>query len=64
MKKLWRTDEELFELTRNELYTAVVGDIMDTMGLLNQFLPPQIQPLREVMKLAGRAMPVLEADVS
>ena len=64
MKKLWRTDEELFELTRNELYTAVVGDIMDTMGLLNQFLPPQIQPLREDMKLAGRAMPVLEADVS
>ena len=52
-------DNELFELMRNELYTAVVGDIMDTMGYKNQFLPPQIQPLKDDMLIAGRAMPVL-----
>lgn len=59
----WKNDDELFVIVRNELYTAVVGDIMDKMGLLNQFLPPQIQPLRDDMFVVGRAMTVLEADV-
>lgn len=61
--KLWQSDQELFELARQELFTAVVGDIMDTMGLQKQFLPPQIRPLRNDMVLIGRAMTVLEADV-
>jgi len=61
-QKLWKNDEELFNLVRNELYTAVVGDIMDKMGLLKQFLPPQIRPLQENMFIVGRAMTVLEAD--
>lgn len=60
---LWKNDEELFAIARNELYTAVVGDIMDKMGLLNQFLPPEIQPLHTDMFVVGRAMTVLEADV-
>lgn len=59
----WTSDEELFDLCRRELFTAVVGDVMDTMGLLRQFLPPRIQPLRDDLFLIGRAMPVLEADV-
>ncbi len=63
MTALWANDDELFQLARSELYTAVVGDIMDKAGLLHQFLPPQIQPLREEMVVIGRAMPVLEADV-
>jgi regulator of RNase E activity RraA len=61
--KLWQSDQELFELARRELFAAVVGDIMDTMGLQKQFLPPQIRPLRNDMVLIGRAMTVLEADV-
>ncbi|WP_341840703.1 RraA family protein [Chitinophaga caseinilytica] len=60
---LWKHDDELFSIVRNELYTAVVGDIMDKMGLQRQFLPPQIQPLQSDMFLVGRAMTVLEADV-
>jgi regulator of RNase E activity RraA len=60
---LWSSDEELFRIIRKELYTAVIGDIMDRMGLLHQFLPPQIQPLERSMFVAGRAMTVLEADV-
>lgn len=56
-------DAELFQTLYNELYTAVVGDIMDTMGLRRQFLPQAIQPLKPDMKIAGRAMPVLEADI-
>ena len=42
---LWQSDEELFELARQELFPAVVGDVMDKLGLLQQFLPPQIKPL-------------------
>jgi regulator of RNase E activity RraA len=59
----WKNDVELFELARRELFTAVVGDIMDKLNLLHQFLPPQIQPLREDMILIGYAMPVLSVDV-
>ena len=58
----WETDKELFAIVREELYTAVVGDIMDKLGYLHQFLPPQVQPLRDDMFLVGRAMTVLEAD--
>lgn len=61
--KLWQSDEELFELAQNELFTAVVGDVMDKLGLQYQFLPPQIRPLRANMVTIGRAMTVLEADV-
>lgn len=45
-----------------ELYSAVIGDVMDTMGLRHQFLPPEIQPLQTDMVIVGHAMPVLEAD--
>jgi regulator of RNase E activity RraA len=59
----WNDDHELFDAARAELYTAVVGDIMDQMGLLHQFLPARIRPLREEMVVIGRAMTVLEMDV-
>lgn len=61
--KLWQSDRELFDLVHRELFTAVVGDIMDTMGLHKQFLPPAIKSLRDDMVMVGRAMTVLEADV-
>ncbi|MCU0514770.1 MAG: RraA family protein [Anaerolineae bacterium] len=60
---LWQSDRELFALARQELFTAVVGDIMDQLNLQQQFLPPEIRPLHPDMVLIGRAMPVLEADV-
>lgn len=47
---------------REELFTAVVGDVMDASGLIRQFLPPEIRPLWSDLVLVGRAMPVLEAD--
>lgn len=59
----WKDDEELFELARRELFSAVIGDVMDKAGLQRQFLPPRIQPLNTEMVVVGRAMPVLEADV-
>ena len=58
----WKDDEELFSILKNEIYTAVVGDILDKEEQFHQFLPPEIKPLRRDMMLVGRAMPVLETD--
>ena len=59
----WKSDPDLFALCTRELYTPVVGDILDDLGFTHQFLPQPVQPLREEMKLAGRAMPVVMIDV-
>lgn len=56
------TDSELFALMRRELFTAVVGDVLDAAGCTRQFLPPEIRPLDPGMVVLGRALPVLEAD--
>ncbi|WP_207429370.1 RraA family protein [Pedobacter sp. SYSU D00535] len=61
--ELWKDDTELFDIARKELFTALVGDILDKMGYLHQFVSPHIKPLRSDMVVIGRAMPVLEADV-
>ncbi|MBN8860101.1 MAG: RraA family protein [Sphingobacteriales bacterium] len=61
--KEWENDDELFKLIRNELFTAVIGDILDKLGYLHQFLPPTLHPLNDKMVMAGRAMTVLEADI-
>lgn len=61
--KLWQNDDELYALIRKELFTCVVGDVMDKMGLQHQFLPPQIRALRPEMVMIGRAMPVISVDV-
>lgn len=57
------TDAERFALVRDRLYTPVIGDILDTLGHLHQFLPPSVRPLREDMVVVGRAMPSLTARV-
>jgi regulator of RNase E activity RraA len=62
MSVYWQEEEELFAIARRELFTAVVGDIMDKLKLTRQFLPPQIQPLDRNMVAVGRSMTVLEAD--
>ena len=63
VQKYWQSEEELFGLIRRELFTAVVGDVMDKLGFQRQFLPPRIRPLRGDTVVVGRAMPVLTADV-
>jgi len=53
----------LFDTIKSELYTPVVGDILDQMGYPHQFLPQAIGPAREDFKLVGFAMPALMIDV-
>src|ERR1035437_2524140 len=60
---LWTDDDALFALAKQELFSSVVGDVMDKLKLLHQFLPPQIRPLDPDYVVIGRAMPVLSGDV-
>ncbi len=59
----WKDDNELFEIAKKELFVALVGDVLDKLGYLHQFLTPKIKPLDSESVVIGRAMPVLEADV-
>ena len=56
-RKLWKTDDELFTIVKKELFTCVVGDVMDKMRLQHQFLPPQIRPLRQDMVATAEPCP-------
>ena len=60
--RLWQSDDELFSLAEKELFTCVVGDVLDRQNLLHQYLPPEIRPLSPKMIMIGRAMPVLAGD--
>ncbi len=62
-KRPYADDAELFRLLETEIFVAVVGDVMDTIGLTHQFLPPVFRPVDERTRLIGRAMPVLESDI-
>ena len=64
MIKPWKDDDELFSLARRTLMTALVGDAMDKLGLVHQFLPPYLKPLDDSMVIVGRALTVVEEDVS
>lgn len=74
----WSSNEELFSLMKEKLYTPVVGDILDQLGYSHQFLPAYIRPLEALvpahayidpsqtdlrLKIAGYACTVLENDV-
>jgi regulator of RNase E activity RraA len=56
------TDTELFATIKEELFTCVVGDVMDSMGETHRYLPAAIRPVSEGMRIIGRAKTVLEAD--
>ena len=55
-------DKKIFDIIRSELHTNVIGDVMDTLGLIRQFLPASIRSVNPDHVLVGRAMTVLEAD--
>lgn len=59
-----KEDEKLFTRAKGALYTAVVGDVMDTLGLTDQYLHPAIRPVQSNAVVIGRAMTVLEADAA
>lgn len=60
---MWKSDNELFKIAKKELFTALVGDVLDKLNYQHQFLSPRIKPLNKSMVVIGRAMTVLEVDV-
>jgi len=61
--KPYVTEKLTFELISENLYTPVIGDILDTLGFTHQFLPVEIKPISPQMTVVGRAMPVILGDV-
>lgn len=58
------TDTEIFEKMKEELYTGLVCDVMDTMGYREQAMNFRVRPLEaDNCKIAGRAKTILAADI-
>lgn len=56
-------EDRLLDILRDELYVAVVSDVLDAHGLLHQAMDERLRPLTPGMRLVGRAHTVLTADV-
>ncbi len=55
--------DDRHQILRDRLYTAVVSDVLDRQGLLEQAMSARIRPLEPRMRLIGRAHTVLTADI-
>jgi regulator of RNase E activity RraA len=56
-------EDSLLDVLRDRLYTAVVSDVLDRQGLLEQAMSARIRPIEPGMRLVGRAHTVLTADI-
>jgi regulator of RNase E activity RraA len=56
-------EDSLLDVLRDRLYTAVVSDVLDRQGLLEQAMSACIRPIEPGMRLVGRAHTVLTADI-
>jgi 4-hydroxy-4-methyl-2-oxoglutarate aldolase len=54
---------QILERLREQLFTAVLSDVLDSLGYMNQALPARIRPLDETGSMAGRARTALYLDV-
>ena len=59
----WKNDKELFAIMKQELYTGVICDMMDTLGYSHIYLPRDIQSIRLTDVMVGRAYPTIICDV-
>src|SRR4051812_47118828 len=58
-----KNEDQLLGILRDELYVAVVSDVLDARGLLHQAMDERLRPLAPGMRLVGRAHTVLTTDV-
>jgi 4-hydroxy-4-methyl-2-oxoglutarate aldolase len=56
-------EDRLLAILRDDLYVAVVSDVLDASGLLEQAMHHRLRPLAPGMRLVGRAHTVLTADI-
>ena len=62
MSKKFRNDDEIFKFVEEQLYTAVVSDVMDDEGIVNQVMSENLRPLTDTTRLVGRARTQLWVD--
>ncbi|MGD0638268.1 MAG: RraA family protein [Nitrososphaerales archaeon] len=58
-----RSEGTIFERMERKLYSAVISDILDDMGVRDHTLNNLIRPIRPGMVLAGRARPMFASRV-
>jgi 4-hydroxy-4-methyl-2-oxoglutarate aldolase len=56
-------DNAVFDIMQNELYSPVIGDILDQVGYRNQTMAARIRPLYPEAVVVGRAMTMLGMQV-
>lgn len=54
---------EYYDRIQSELYTSVIGDVMDELGHWRQVMRHDIRPLFDEAKIVGRAATMLAAEV-
>ena len=52
-------EDELLQIMRDSLYVAVVSDVLDSLGFLDQAMDHRLRPIEPRMRCAGRAHTVL-----
>ena len=58
-----RSEDNILRQVRDKLYVAVVSDVLDSLGFMNQAMSPRIRPLDEEKVLVGYARTGLYHDV-
>ena len=48
-------DRKLFEQIRNQLFTSIISDALDSSGFRNQAMASKIRPIDDALVLVGRA---------
>jgi regulator of RNase E activity RraA len=59
----FKNDTEMFNKMAGKLYSSVLSDILDSVGIRQHTLNQQIRPLYDGIILTGRAMPILMANI-
>jgi regulator of RNase E activity RraA len=58
-----RSEDQILKQVRDKLYVAVISDVLDSLGLMNQAMSPGIRPLDDGKVLVGYARTGLYHDV-
>src|SRR5690606_31216161 len=56
-------EDQLLGVMREKLYVAVVSDVLDSLGYLDQAMSAELRPLEPHMRVIGRAHTLLATDV-
>lgn len=56
-------EDQLLNVLREKLYVAVVSDVLDSLGYLDQAMSEELRPLEPHMRVIGRAHTLLATDV-